>query len=268
MIQQFPFEPPIDNCPNMPFPDEITLDPWVLYHGTSGLSESQIDSKGLSCNTPTFEKREIEAVDAIFETLQWNGRTGASRAVLQPFSIVHDFGDSSLKPLCFAESAYRAMTYATRDFAGGEAARAIRYSFDELWEFVTDEEVRELHLQRLFRAAEDAKHFSVALPSPEIPDLVTIRGKLESLASLRARAQYFSKNHRYGVVCAVRFEPSDLDAMSYHGAMGIKCFDVVSPDRIIGKTHVPVDYDNPPFLSVNHLKLPPFKGIIKSLRQL
>lgn len=267
MIPEFSFDPPVDDCPNRPFPDEIARDPWVLYHGTSGLAEPQIESQGLCCSSPAFEKPELEAVDSVFESLQWNGRTAASRAVLNPFTLGHDFGDSSSKPTYFAECAYRALTFATRDFAGGEAARALRYSFDELWEFLNDEQVSEPHLQRLLRESEEWRQYGVTSPNPAPADLEDVRRRLESLDYLRSRAIQFWERHPHGVVYAVRFQPADLDEMSYHNSMGVKCFKTVPSDRIVGKTRIPSEYAKPPFLTAKWLELPPFSGIIQSLRE-
>jgi len=267
MTQVFVFDSPVDDGPNRPFPDEIALDPWVLYHGTSGQFEAQIESQGLRCSDPAFTKAELEAVDAIFEALQWNGRTGASRAVLKPFSLGHDFGESSSKPTYFAECAYRAMTFATRDFAGGEAARALRHSFDELWEFINDDGIREPHLLRIRGEAEQRQHFGNCLPGPANPNLSSIKLTLESLTPVRQHARHYWENHPHGVVYAVRFRPSDLEAMKYHSSMGVKCFADILPERLIGKTRIPIDYANPPWLSVDWLELPPFGGIIPALRE-
>lgn len=266
-IPEFEFKPPIDDAPNRSFPDEIALDPWVLYHGTSSVAETHIDSHGLRCSEPTFKKSDLESVVEIFDELQWAGRTGASFAVLKPFSLNHDFGHSQTKPVYLAESAYRALTFATRDFAGGEAARALRHSFGELWEFVDNETIRESHLSKLRKEAELLRQYGIEDAMPQTINVVDIKSRLENLESLRHLAQHFLKHHCHGVVYAIKLRTSDTADLQYHSAMGVKCFADISIDRIVGKIRIPIDYANPPFLSVTWAELPCVEGIIKSLQR-
>ncbi len=266
MVIEFSFDSPVDDAPNRPFPDEIASNPWVLYHGTSGEAESQIDTHGFCRSGSPFKKADLQAVVDIFDELGWAGCSGSSLAVLRPFSLEHDFGDSAQKPIFFAECAYRAITFASLDFSGGETARSLRYCFAELWKYLQDESIQEAHLAKIRREVMCGQRNGRLSRKLPCADLEEIRSRVEALAPLRKLADGFKDRHEYGVVYAVRFSREDLKFLKYHNSMGMKCFSDIPPKKIVGKTRILKGYEQP-LLSVNWLDLPPFQGVIADTKR-
>jgi len=131
------------------FCSDIEDDPWIAFHGTTSSFERAIDSQGLVPQAALISKSEIKRVVKVFDAIHWAGRSTAGLAVLKPFSLQHDLAESELKPISFGEISYRASLFATRDFAGGESARALRYSLRDLEAFLSDSQLRESNLKRL-----------------------------------------------------------------------------------------------------------------------
>jgi hypothetical protein len=220
------------------FDKKLELDPEIGFHGTSSCFESCIDSEGFAPNRSSEWRDAIERLVALFRALDWCGTTGASRAVLEPFSLNHDHADPRGKPIYFAETSDRAVGYASSDFAGGENARALRYSFDDLRAFLNDPELRAEHLKRLTHGArtrgvppplaiEQAKKQLAAV------DFAHLRNELEALHEVEREVRAYVDAHRYGVIYAVRL--TDIEALEYHNFMGVKSFSPIPPGRIVAK---------------------------------
>lgn len=136
MPPEYPFNAPSKRFPNLPFPHSVWRDPNVLYHGSSSIYEQAIECDGLLPGASLFSLAELKAVVGLFHTIRWSGSSLASLAVLEPFSIQHDYSERIGKPVFFAETGHRACLYASYDWAGGEVARAVRYCMRELWSYV------------------------------------------------------------------------------------------------------------------------------------
>jgi hypothetical protein len=242
---------------NSLFPSEIAADSWVLCHGTSSFAEAEIDAHGLRPGTALFERRDIQEVVAVFRDLDWYGRPfSMSRNVLEQWSLRYDLGHAEGKPTYLAASAKRAMTYATQDFAGGEAARAMRQSFVDLTAYLNDPSVREKHRKRVqneidSRTLRDASRSSTPRLSPM--DLEWLEKRLMALAPIAERAKAIRNNFEHGVVYAVRLDERDLTYLKDGGPMGIKAFAPIEKDKLVAKvrilpTHKPslgIDSDAP-----------------------
>lgn len=118
------------------FPDVISKDDWIVYHGTSSLYEFEIDSSGFRPSSHIAGKEEVQAVVSVYERMNWAGAHGGGFPVLKAFSLEHDLADPRGKHVYFAESSCRASLYAMRDFAGGECARALRHALRDLQEYL------------------------------------------------------------------------------------------------------------------------------------
>ena len=222
------------------FPDEICDDLWIVYHGTSSISEEEIDRCGLQWR-PTFAKRaEVEDIVSIFDTMSWAGKHGGGFPVLKPFSLNHDFAASDRKPIFFAESSYRALLYATRDFAGGETTRALRLAFADLQEYLSSPDLRHSHMTDLWREYHHLKRIGAAVGNPpsEI-NLSWLHSEVKKLEELETRCREAFEIHRYGIVYAIRFNESDLSLLESSTSMGIKAPTVTLPEKIIAKVRVP-----------------------------
>ncbi len=123
------------------FPSDISDDPWVLYHGTSGTYSESIEHDGLCWTENLYTRADLVSLLRIFCALRWEGVHGHLQALLYYTKI--DFGSDSCKPIFLASSAYHASKWAQRNHAGGEPATAIRGCFNDLLEYVADPILRD-----------------------------------------------------------------------------------------------------------------------------
>jgi hypothetical protein len=77
-------------------------------------------------------RAELESVISIFDQMCWNCESWGGYAVLKPWSVGFDFDDEGSRKVFLAESSFRAALYASADFAGGEAMRAVPHCFADL----------------------------------------------------------------------------------------------------------------------------------------
>ena len=224
------------------FDEKLELDPEIAFHGTSNCFESTIDSGGLTPNRSMEWRGAIDRLVALFRELDWCGTSGASRAVLEPFSLNHDHGDQRGKPIYLAESSDRAVTFASKDFAGGENARALRHSFRDLRAFLDEPAIREEHLDRITRnlrarGIPQSVAFAQATKTLAAVDISKIRTELDALQHVEREVAHFEECHRYGLIYALRLAAKTME-LEYHTSMGLKCFSVIDPRQIVSKRTV------------------------------
>jgi hypothetical protein len=127
-----------------PFQGAFANDGWIAYHGTSSAAETAIESQGFVWNDTAYSRSEIEAVANVFRQLGWAGKAGGGLGVLASFST-SDFrhlGAEDRKPIFFSATSKRSLLYASRDWAGGETARAVRIAFEDLDAFLNSQDFR------------------------------------------------------------------------------------------------------------------------------
>ena len=147
MVTPYPFDAALLENRGHLFPAHIAEDPWFLYHGTSSMCESAIEHEGLRRADKGLGKADIIRVLEIFCRMQWGGLHLDGFPVLSVFSM-NDFGASVTKPIYLAETDVRALLYATPDRAGGEACMAMRHCFDDLYDFLTKEDLRRRYYEQ------------------------------------------------------------------------------------------------------------------------
>lgn len=222
------------------FPDEIELDDWIMFHGTSAYNAEAIEREGFDAARGAVSAAEIERVTRLYEAMKWHGADGGGYAVLKPFSLMHDFNDSERSILYFAETSMRALLYARRDFAGGEKLRALRRAIADLDAYLADPDLREQH-RSASQIWESVPGFDEA-PPVEV-DAIWLRQQMRSLADIRRIADEAFQQHHQGVVYALRMSPEDVDQMHYHGAMGIETSARIPPSKVVAKALVPRGYE-------------------------
>jgi hypothetical protein len=241
----FPFDENLSNNTFTLFPEEIENDPWVMYHGTSSFNQESIELDGFAFGAGFVSRDEIQKVVDIYDKMKWCGLNGSSLAVLKPFSLMHDFGDSESSPVYFAETSKRAVLYASRDFAGGEKMRALRHSIHQLQRYLDEPEVRQAHWKNMKSEYDFLVNNNGLNPEASRPvdvDLTWLSSQLSLLSDLRDLTFGTLECHSFGVVYAVKIDASDLDALELHNTMGIKSSGRIAPSKIVGKVAVPRDY--------------------------
>ena len=102
------------------FPPQIAEDSWIAYHGTSAIYEHSIDSEGIQPRSSGASSELVESVKELYRTMCWWGEDTGGYGVFYAFVPHSQWHD---RPVFLAESSYRALLYATSDFAGGERSR-------------------------------------------------------------------------------------------------------------------------------------------------
>lgn len=222
---------------------------WIAYHGTSSVFEQDIDETGLQWDANTASKAEVKSVVDIFEKMSWAGNHQGGLSVLRAYSLNHDFANPDTKPIFLAESSVRALTFATHDFAGGETARALRFCFEDLHQYLLSPTLRQEHRSELWSRVTSL--FGIPIPheleilphtgvriehfcalwvfflangvplealgaQPQQPDLGWLQTELTRHADLERRCVAAHAEHEFGVVYAVKFSESDLASLEYH----------------------------------------------------
>lgn len=262
-----------------PFCDEYTQDSSVYYHGTSSHAEKEIEKEGLIWKRNTYTLEEINSVTQVFEELYWAGSHTGGFAVLASFTQSDfDLGNGNSKGISFARGSGRAMLYASKEWSGGETARALRYAFEDLERYLEDAEFR--HNQMLHSWEElRASLRGVEIPKdcqPEFPDDIRfehirnlwrfystfgvragvglcngiepvdfsaewLHNTLRKLQPLRDRVCRLTSEYGHGAVYAVRLIGQDVvNAIKRsNGELYLK--QLLPPERIIAKAIIPAE---------------------------
>ena len=256
------------------FSEEIHDNNWIVFHGTSSIFEERILAQGLSWKENNHYS--ISVVDSIvnqYEKMYWFGEDTGGFAVLKPFSLVGDFRKSDSKPIFLAEEASSAITYASKDFAGGETARAIRKSLSDLEKYCINPKLRSNHLQKLWKALLPDPSWYHALPEylrdinentvtpeyyseawnaihskapimakqlpPTAPKIDSIQEFLIQMEEIANKANNAINQHEYGVIFAIELTEDDLQSMEHWGAGGIVSYRLIPPQKIVGLCKIP-----------------------------
>ena len=258
-----------DPCP---FNKKYRSDNWILYHGTSNLSEERIESDGFSGKSPLFSLEEIRRVCAIFKKLGWGG-SPEGYSILGSFAQF-DFdnvGSDAATSISFSEISWQACLYASPERIGGEAATGMRNALDHIQKFILDRAIQQDHLWYISNelvqhpalkgvdvgasVTHPMKKEAVAYeqylelhklcstkaqigpPLPE-PSGEWLREAVGACDELVERAEAQRRNYQYGCVYAVRFCESDVDSMGEDNA-GPWVNTIIPPDRIVAKAILP-----------------------------
>jgi hypothetical protein len=239
-MKLFPFDPHLVEDNTQLFPDDICLDPYVVYHGTSSIHETQIDIEGLHWTPGLVSKEHVLRLTRVFEEMTWCGVTGGGYPVLEGFAR-YDFRSGSQKPIFLAESSYRAMLYAGADWCGGETARATRLALTDLREYLNSESVRTAHREEVQRESDALRERGAASQMSASVDLAWLRRQIDEFAELSAHLDSLHRQHSHGVVYAVRFERDQTASVRAHPSMGLEVKSV-SATQLIAKVRVPAEW--------------------------
>ena len=242
-IKEHPFDPEAVLNTGLLFPDDISNDTWIYYHGTSSIFENAIETNGFKRSQSEFLcDREVRGVVSIFEKMQWCGSDLGGFAVLKPFSLNFDLKDGS-SPIFFGESGYRALLYATSDFAGGEKARALRKSIKDLEYYITSKAIRDEHIADLENEYNELARCGAQLGTPpSMVDLEWLSIQLSTLDMIKRKCEQYYDDHKYGLVYAIKFTQNESSHLAYNRSMGLLSFSDIPLDRIIAKVKVPREF--------------------------
>lgn len=219
----------------MLFWPDIEMNPWMLFHGTSGQFQDLIESDGIrSAQAGLDWARDIQAVVRCYETLSWSGTCAGGFAVLASFSVA-DHATNKGASASLAHTSAQACLYSLPEYAGGEVARAMRKALIDLDLFLGHQPVRRAHHDRLRRQARNDASTRVIDPESQVEWL---RTEVQALADVRARSNTTLALHQCGVVYAVLGTESDLPRLrnEHHS---VRWGGGVPPERLHAKVMIP-----------------------------
>ncbi len=251
------------------FPDEIENDPWVVFHGTSSIFESEIDDHGFQWKPSIVTKKEVSHVVDIFTKMNWSGKDGGGLPILKPFSLESDFALGNTKPIYFASTSYRALLYSTHEFSCGETARALRKSIQDLEDYLKDKNIRDADME--YKMMEYNKLVSlnakVGMRPIEV-DLNWLEAELKKLSELKNRCINAYKQSSHGVVYAVKFTQEDIcdnNNFDNHPSRGLRVFSKVPKEKIVGKISISSTLEYPSLYDKKRITVSQENGIIGNL---
>lgn len=241
------------------FPDEIELDSWVVYHGTSATNSALIERDGFRYDCHPMREPELKRITGIFDAMRWAGNDKGGYAVLESFSA-YDFSIIATSPIYLTERSIRALLYATRDFAGGEKLRGVRRAIADLRDYLKDAGVRTEHMEALCRdldrlVAVGAAPSEIERVLPIPVDLGWLEEQIKAVATLDQAASQAYESFPGGVVYGVRLRKEDATGIRYTQAMGIEAKTAIPPERIVCKMSVPSSYERPMVFQDIHIML-------------
>lgn len=262
-----------------PFGDAYTLDGSVYYHGTSSLAEGGIEREGFIWSENTCTLEEINSVTHVFDQLHWTGSHNEGFAVLRGFTQSDfDLGNGNSKGISFARTSARAMLYASKEWSGGETARALRLAFEDLDRYLEDPKFRQKQMQQSWQELR-SRFGGIQMPKdckPKRPEELCfehirnlwrfysgfprvkigvepvafntgwLHSELRELKPLRDRVCRLTAAYQYGVVYAVRFLAGDI-ANAVKRTNGELYLQQLLPSKgIIAKAIVPAEVNYNP----------------------
>ena len=241
MIQEYDFNISKVKNGECLFPKKISNNLWIVYHGTSSLSEDSIEQNGLNRNQSNYSKYDIQKIIDIYEKIDWTGIDQGGFMVLKSFTMNYDFKDSNKKSIFLAESSNRALLYATNDFAGGETARAIRKSIYDLQRYSKENSIRSNHMLYRIKEYKQSLNHLHSLPKPQEIDLDCLNRDIENVSEVFQRTENLYNTYKYGLIYAVKLSKNDVKDITYNN-MGIVVNKNLNFNTLVGKIKVPKEY--------------------------
>jgi hypothetical protein len=176
---------------NTLIPIDVLADGMTLFHGTTNVSESTIDSHGLCWQQGLYDISLIDELLEIFETIEWVGLGGDAYTALKLYTKRVDFGAGAKKPIFLAPYPDWTVGYTRQTRAGGETAGLITFAYDSLLAFIEDENIRKDW--RFYRF----NHVKSTIHEVELPQsLTSIDPYTASAEDCKAVAQFYKE--RFG----------------------------------------------------------------------
>ena len=201
------------------------------YHGTSGQYEEPIEKNGFKKVGGEREIKGAQRLAEIYRKLRWDGLRLAGFSTLKKRVEGGDYDNPARSLIYFGESSFRALTYATREYAGGERSRTLRHSFHDLRVYLSNPEARRKHRYTLKKYGK----------KPGLT-LAEIHARLEDIGDLEEIARAPWENHTHGVIYAIRIKPADVHFLTMTDWAGIESFENLPRTAIIAKTLVPKNF--------------------------
>jgi hypothetical protein len=216
------------------FTEEIESDPWVVYHGTSSISEAAIDRSGFRCGSEDFDPAALLCL-SIIKTINAADDVPCS-TVLENYTFPR-IGNRGHAPLFCALHPQRAILFTSRLFAGGETALALREAISGLARIAAespdwfDERFKK---QRDLCASRARSGIPTHSPVHKV-DVGWFQRKIKMLLPCLSELKDIYHLHRHGVLYAIKLEPSDAKTSRHGDLGGLEVFGEVPSSKCLAK---------------------------------
>ncbi|WP_340111008.1 hypothetical protein [Maribellus mangrovi] len=206
-------------------PASILIDHNYLFHGTSNIYESKLDT-GDTKGNKEIPIELISNVLSLYKGIKWFGDHGGGYAVLSTFSVADQ--NRKGKYLFLGETYQRSCLYATKDFAGGELNRSLYHSIRDLFTYIEDKAVREKHrkqMERDYPFTGEKYDVNLEYLNYELKKYLQIYSELSNLIN----------SYKYGVIYCYKIEKEDYPKLIHRGQMGIMVHEPLPSKRLQAK---------------------------------
>lgn len=220
------------------FPKEIYNDSSVLYHGTSNINEAEIESVGITPSKQLFSKEDIFSVIKSFINMGWHGSDTGAFNVLLSYSK-WDYSRTEGNPIFFHYDPTKCLTYAEKDFIGGEKTRSIRKCGRDLKKMLSNTSVYEKYIADFTQWGSSMSSYGQQLGISRDEIRIHTLEEIEIIYNrhqhLWIRSEEIVERHKYGVIYAVKFNQQSAKDLRNGNGMGILSFSDILPDQILDK---------------------------------
>lgn len=222
------------------FPPEIESDPWVVYHGTSSVFEECIDRDGIQCGSTHLDEAAL-ICSTIIKTTEWYDDSATTS--LTAYSIPRIAREAPFFCGLFPQ---KSLIYTSREFAGGETARALRRIIPKLVDvaFGNSDFFEKKFEQDRQQCINKAKRGQPTHSKVLKVNLNWLKEKTAELKKILPGLLDIHKRHRYGVVYALKLESEDVPLASYCSTGGLMIHKLMPARKCVAKLIVHGEHEN------------------------
>jgi hypothetical protein len=222
------------------FPPEIESDPWVVYHGTSSVFEESIDRDGIQCGSTHLDEAALICA-TIIKTTEWYDDSATTS--LTAYSIPRIAQEA---PFFCGLFPPKSLIYTSREFAGGETARALRRIIPKLIDvaFENPDFFEKKFEEDRQKCINKAKIGSFTQDKVLKVNLNWLKEKNAVLRKFLPGLVDIHKKHRYGVVYALKLESEDVPLASYGSTGGLMIHKLMPARKCVAKLIVHGEHEN------------------------
>jgi hypothetical protein len=206
-------------------PEWLLEDDTYLFHGTSNLSEQNLD-KGIIISFSFLPLDTLHRIISIYEKMIWFGNHQGGFGVLKNYSNRDHHNNG--KYFFLGETAHRCSLYASSDFAGGELVRSVYYCLNDLEEYLINPKFREKHKSDLVRDYE-------LYGKVDGVDLNWLESHVDSFKSILSDVASLRNSFKYGIIYCYKIEKEDYASLVHRNGMGILVKEPLPPERLKAK---------------------------------
>lgn len=199
------------------FPEAISNNNWIAYHGSCLLYSDDIETNGLRVNYDIFELESIQNLLNIWNRINVNAEV-PGRKILQNHVENHHSILNRIKPISFYSVSSGSIRYASPTYYGGQVVSAVREAF----EFIDD-------------------YINSNLSDPNNISIQTLLNEPEIKLMRETLNRFIDASTNRGVIYAIQFDVNDLRWVERSLLNAIYSYQNIPVRKIIGKVTLPAN---------------------------